>query len=136
MIWVNSTFALATLPADYEFLHGSGDLGGATPSWLSGSAMLALILLAASSALASALVLMAIRRDRSRHGPTFRYLARALGVDMYQRRLLARVASVVGVPNPGSLLMSRGCYDKAVTKYTAQHGGASQLGAIRRLVFE
>lgn len=72
------------------------------------------------------------RRDRARHGPTYRRLCRALGIPTSDRRLLCRVARTAGTP-PASLLLSRGCFDEAAAR--AGGGTSRRLAVLRRHVF-
>jgi hypothetical protein len=126
---------LATTAADWEFLHGSGP-GPDSGSSLAGSVMWAIVLAAAGTAGMAFVIVALIRRDRARHGATVRHLSHALGLSLGQRRLVHHVACVVGVREVGSLLISRGCFDRAVERYMVRFGRAAQLAAIRRTIFD
>lgn len=126
---------LATTAADWEFLHGPGPAPGAGSS-LAGPVMWAILLAGAGTAVFAWVIVALVRRDRARHGPTVRLLARGLGLNVGQRRLIHHVAHVVGVREVGSLLISRGCFDRAVNSYVGRFGRAAQLAAIRRAIFE
>jgi hypothetical protein len=116
---------------DFDFLRG---LTGPPPS--DGRGAVWGVLIAAGLALAFAwLVVALVRRDRARHGPTVRHLARGLGLAPSTRRFLARVAAVAGQPGPGGLLISRGCFDAAAEAYVARWGEAERLRAVRVEVF-
>ena len=126
---------LATTAADWEFLHGSSPAPG-TGSPLTGPVMWATMLAGAGTAIFAWVIVALVRRDRARHGATVRHLSHALGLSLGQRRLVHHVARVVGVREVGSLLISRGCFDRAVNSYVGRFGRAAQLAAIRRTVFE
>jgi hypothetical protein len=125
----------ATTPADWQFLHGSRPMP--EPGfWSSQAALWAVLLTGVGAAMLAWVIVAAVRRDRARHGPTVRYLARALGLSAGQRRLLERVARATGLPSAGSLLISRGCFDKAVHRYIGGRGRSAQLAAVRRRIFD
>jgi hypothetical protein len=126
---------LAMTAADWEFLRGAGGASDAGPG-LSGSAIWATALAGAGALLLAWIVVAMIRRDRARHGPAVRLIARGLGLSGAQRRLIRHVARVTGVREVGSLLISRGCYDRAVQRYVGRHGRAAPLAAIRRAMFD
>lgn len=125
----------ATTPADWQFLHGSRPMPQAG-WWSTNSTMWAVLLAGAGVAMLAWVIVAAIRRDRARHGPTVRSLARALGLSAGQRRLLDRVARAAGLSSAGSLLISRGCFDRAVKRYVGRFGRPEHLRIIRRRVFE
>ena len=91
----------------------------------------ALVFLAAT--LATAAIASLVRRDLARLGPTTRRFCRAVSVGTSDRRLLADLARVVGVPC-AALLVSRGCFDSAAVHASASE--ARRLAAIRQRVFE
>ncbi|MDY7108253.1 MAG: hypothetical protein SYC29_06410 [Planctomycetota bacterium] len=136
MMIVHATRALpAMTPADREFLDGIGGAADAR-SGLSDSTMWAIALAGAGALVLAWIIVAAIRRDRARHGPAVRLIARGLGLRGTQLRLLREVARAAGVREVGSLLVSRGCFDRAVERYVARHGRAPQLAAIRRTIFD
>ena len=91
----------------------------------------ALVFLAAT--LATAAIASLVRRDRARLGPTTRRFCCAVSVRKSDRRLLAGLAHVIGVPC-AALLVSRGCFDAAAVHASASE--ARRLAAIRKRVFE
>jgi hypothetical protein len=136
MTFFNAALArVAMTPADWAFLRGSGGASGAD-SALTGPAIWAISLAGAGAVILAWIIVVMIRRDRARHGPGVRLLARGLGLSGAQQRLVRRVARVAGVREPGSLLISRGCFDRAVQRYVGRHGGTAQLAAVRRTIFD
>ena len=126
----------AALPgADAFGFAGPADAGQADR--LSGLSMIWLpaVMCVGASALAWAIV-AALRRDRARHGPAVRRLATGLWISAARRRLLHRVARAAGLSGPGSLLISRGCFDRAAKRYPARPGERERLHAIRRALFQ
>jgi len=136
---ITAAHALASMfartPADWQFLHGSRPMPEA--DWWSGHAtMWAVLLAGAGAAMLAWVIVAAIRRDRARQGPAVRFLARSLGLSAGQRRLLEHVARAAGLSNAGSLLISRGCFDRAAKRYMGRFGRPEDLHILRRRVFE
>ncbi len=112
-------------------IHDMGALSDALhPPLLAGGLLVAMALALAMLALASLR-----RRDRAGHGPTSRRVCRALRLSGPEVRLLARVARSEQAPGAGSLLVSRGYFDAAVSSFAGPPDSARRLSAIRRKVF-
>ena len=86
------------------------------------------------AALLSGVLLSWRRRDRARHGPPFRDFARQLRLDRRQCRLLLRIARAGGVQHAGSLLVSRGAFDRAASRFAGGPANA-HVDQLRRYVF-
>ena len=97
--------------------------------------MLAGALIVVGGALATGVVWNLLGRKRGGGGLTYRRLCRGLGLDGPQRRMVAQVARAAGIDHPASLLISRGCFDRAVRRCIGRRPGR-RLVAIRRRVFE
>ena len=89
-----------------------------------------------SIALALTAIGSLVRRDRARLGPTTRRFCRALTVGASDRRLLNSLARLVGAASPASLLLSRGCFDTAVSRLRTTRTEAGRIAALRRRVFD
>ncbi len=109
--------------------------GGLFGGWFDGSTVWMIALTAGGAALASWVTLKILARDRARCGPTVRSLARSLGLSQVQYRLLSRIAAESGLPNAGSLLISRGCFDHAVRAGKRREKDVEVLRGIRKMVF-
>ena len=121
---------MGNIPADFRWLHDDDVLAA-----VSGGRATLVVALAGAAFLAAFLVAR-IRRDRGRHGPTIRHLAGDLGISPREQRLLGRVARGAGLRHPGSLLISRGCFDAAVGAYAVRDGRSKRLVAIRATIFD
>ena len=77
-----------------------------------------------------------VRLDRRRHGPTRRLVCRELGLSGRQQRRLESIALQVGLPGAVSMLISRGCFDWAVSRAAVPQQLRPELAAIRRRVFD
>jgi len=91
------------------------------------------VLVLMAAALATVAIASLVRRDRARFGPTTRRFCHEVGVRTSDRRLLDRLAQIVGVPC-AVLLVSRGCFDAAASHASASE--ARRLAAIRQRVFD
>ena len=76
-----------------------------------------------------------IARDRARFGPTTRALCRRLGLSRDQRRLAGRIARAVSLPCAASVLVSRGCFDRAVERAPLSREEAQRLRVMRQRIF-
>ena len=97
--------------------------------------MLAGALIVVGGALATGVGWNLIRRTRGRGGLTYRRLCRGLGLDGPQRRLVAQVARAAGIDPAASLLISRGCFDRALHRCLGHRRPDRRLVAIRHRVF-
>ncbi len=97
--------------------------------------MLAGALIVVGGALATGVVWNLIRRKRGGGGCTYRRLCSGLGLDGPQRRMVAQVARAAGIDHAASLLISRGCFDRAVQRCLGHRGPDRRLVAIRQRVF-
>ena len=93
------------------------------------------VLIAMAVMLAICAIVSLVRRDRARQGPTFRRMCRALRIRAADRRRLQDLARTGRAP-AASLLVSRGCFDAAVSRLAAGRRRAGRLAAVRRRVFE
>ena len=92
------------------------------------------LMIAMALALITVSTISLVRRDRARHGPTYRRLCRALRIPVSDRRLLRRIARSIDVPCAASLLVSRGCFDAAAKRQGREV--SRRLAAVRGRVFE
>lgn len=100
------------------------------PSVVEGARLLGWTLPVAGAAAGSLLVARAWSiRDRRRHGPARRRLARMLGLGAGDRRLLERMAAATGV-EAGALLLSRGLFDACAAR-VAEGLDPGRLAALR-----
>ncbi len=97
--------------------------------------MLAGAMIVVGGALATGVVWNLIRRTRGGGGGTYRRLCRGLGLDGPQGRMVAQVARSAGIDHAASLLISRGCFDRAVQRCMGHRGPDRRLVAIRQRVF-
>ena len=74
--------------------------------------------------------------DREEHGPVHRQLCRELGVSASQQRLLGDLSRAVGLSKPGALLISRGCFDRAVQRCAGATQRRNELAELRQRLFE
>ena len=93
-----------------------------------------------AAALAGSILLATVfaarrHRDIKRHGPAWRYLARNLHLTSDQRHLLSHLSRTAGHVNPAPLVISRGCFDRAVQRQNSreQH---SEIDGLRRQLFD
>ena len=122
---------LGWLPPDAAGVAGvSGVSGG------DGSAFLAAALIALGVSLGAAAMVRLLHRDRREQGPIYRSLCRALHLGRGQRRLVTRIARAAGASSPASLLISRGCFERAAHRYPVRRAEAQHLATIRSRVFE
>lgn len=77
-----------------------------------------------------------VKRDRKHHGPTRRMFCRRLGLTGSQQRRLESIARQAGLPGAVSMLISRGCFDWAVSRVAVPRQLRPELAAIRRRVFD
>jgi hypothetical protein len=120
-------------PADYLVHPGARNAG--PPGLLDGAVLRALLAAAALAMVAAGILTTWIRRDRRRHGPAARALARAIGVRSAQWHLLQRLARVADLPDSGCLLISEGCFDAAAAAYRQRFGANPRLAALRTRLF-
>ncbi|MCA9284584.1 MAG: hypothetical protein KDA22_05195 [Phycisphaerales bacterium] len=76
-----------------------------------------------------------LRRPRVGDGLALYRISNGLGLGVADRRLLRRLANAAGVPTATSLLLSRGCFDRAATMYAASHGWHSRIDRVRATAF-
>jgi len=92
---------------------------------------------AAGAALLAAVATARRRRDLAVHGPTWRRLAHRLKLSNEQRKLLTQLARHVGQRNPAPLVISRGCFDRAVQRsYPRARNQPAAVQRLRRTLFE
>lgn len=92
---------------------------------------------AVGAAILAAVVIVRRRRDLAVHGPTWRRLAQRLRLSSEQRHLLRTLARHVGQTNPAALVISRGCFDRAVQRsYPRPRKVPVTVRALRRELFE
>ena len=127
---------IGSLQAVAEHTGLGPDSPGGPAQWLLARLLIAGLLVTTAMSLATLAVRSLFRRDNARCGPAYRRLARALGLNFAQRRLLRAVAQHGDVPCPASLLLSRGCFNAAVSRYAASLGQTGQLAALGRALFD
>ena len=74
-------------------------------------------------------------KDQRRDGAAVRALARVAGLSPAQRRLVQRIAEVGGFHSAGPLLVSRGCFDRAVARCADRDTFGRRLSTIRGKLF-
>jgi hypothetical protein len=77
-----------------------------------------------------------VRLDRKRHGPTRRMVCRELGLNRHQQRRLESIARQAGLPGAASMLISRGCFNWAVSNVAVPRQFRPELAAVRKRVFD
>jgi hypothetical protein len=130
--WATSVVAIES--ANREFLYGLREAGSST--LLAEPGFWSLLLLASGVAAAAAVAVRAMRRDQARGGPVVRHVARGLGINGGDRRLLDRMARGVGFRNACCTMISQGCFDHAAAKHIAVRGEAARLRALRGRLFD
>ncbi len=75
-----------------------------------------------------------LRRDRVGGHLTARLMAQAIGIDRRELRLLSTLARGAAFPSPCCLMISRGCFDRAVQKTRTQLD-QSVIAHLRRRLF-
>lgn len=118
-----------------EFLDVSRT-AGAPALWLTQGRLAALLLLAIAVAAMAGAVLSLRHRDAERQGPAVRALARQLGLDPQERRVVVRVAARAHVHAPAALLVSRGCFDAAIARAGVAGADAECMRRVRRRLFD
>ncbi|NNM27056.1 MAG: hypothetical protein HKO59_13910 [Phycisphaerales bacterium] len=86
------------------------------------------------TALLAAVIVNLRGRDRRRHGPAFRQLARSVPLERRDQRLLRRLAHAGGFRAPATLLVSRGGFDHAAARMTGVVP-AARLATLRRRLY-
>ncbi len=76
-----------------------------------------------------------IRYDRVQYRATYRRVCRSLGINGKERRVLNLVARQAELPSPVSMLMSRGCFDFALSSGSLTSQDASMLDSLRTRLF-
>jgi hypothetical protein len=133
--------AAAALGGDLLAAHEFGEGGGGGLSTFSGWSSragwaLAIVLTGIAAAGLATLILWFRQRDLARHGPTWRRVARRLGLTAEERQLVQAMAGAVGKVHPASVLMSEGTFDEAVRRHGGTAGGTGSMERLRQRIFQ
>jgi len=75
-----------------------------------------------------------LRRRRERGEWVFALMCAEAGLTRADRRTLRELACKAGLPNPGCLLLSRGCFDRAASAAAASGMDRDRIESLRRRI--